>query len=102
MVPERGGYSVDAFSDPAAALLKFKPNSYDLLVLDYRMSKLNGFELYKRIREMEQKAKALFLTATHEQIIDDNGQIQDQRLLRIIRKPISNEDLLREVNSILN
>ena len=103
MILETGGYCVDGFTDPNAALSKFKPNSYDLLVLDYRMPKLNGFELYKRIREMEQETKAILLTATHEQIIDDNAKyLQDQRLLKVIRKPVSNEDLLNEVNSILN
>jgi CheY-like chemotaxis protein len=103
LILETGGYSVDGFTDPNAALSKFKPNSYDLLVLDYRMPKLNGFELYKRIREMEQETKALLLTATHEQIIDDNAKyLQDQRLLKVIRKPVTNEDLLEEVDSILN
>jgi len=103
MILERGGYSVDGFTDPAAALSKFKPNSYDLLVLDYRMPKLNGFELYKRIRETEQETKALLLTATHEQIIDDNAKfLHDQKLFKVIRKPVSNEDLLEEVDSILN
>jgi CheY-like chemotaxis protein len=103
LILETGGYSVDGFTDPNAALSKFKPNSYDLLVLDYRMPKLNGFEPYKRIREMEQETKALLLTATHEQIIDDNAKyLQDQRLLKVIRKPVTNEDLLEEVDSILN
>jgi len=68
MILETGGYSVYSFSDPVAALSKFKPKSYDLLVLDYRMPDLDGFELYKRIREMEEETKALLLTATHEQI----------------------------------
>jgi CheY-like chemotaxis protein len=103
LILETGGYSVDGFTDPNAALSKFKPNSYDLLVLDYRMPKLNGFELYKRVREMEQETKAILLTATHEQIIDDNAKyLQDQRLLKVIRKPVTNEDLLEEVDSILN
>jgi DNA-binding response OmpR family regulator len=102
MILETGGYSVDSFSDPAAALSKFKPKSYDLSVLDYRMPDLDGFELYKRIREMEEETKALLLTATHEQIIDDNAKYLDQRLLKVIRKPVNNEDLLKEVNSILN
>jgi CheY-like chemotaxis protein len=64
------------------------------------MPKLNGFELYKRIKEMY---FALLITATHEQIIDDNGKyLQDQKLLKVIRKPVSNEDLLNEVDTILN
>ncbi|MFI5423604.1 MAG: response regulator [Nitrososphaeraceae archaeon] len=62
MILENRGYSLDTYSDPAAALLKFKPNYYDLLLLDYRMPNLNGLELFARIREIDPTAKALFLT----------------------------------------
>jgi DNA-binding response OmpR family regulator len=55
MVLQEGGYSVDAFSDSVAALSKFKPNTYDLVILDYRMPKLDGFELYKLIRKRAQE-----------------------------------------------
>ena len=30
MVLEDGGYSVDAYTDPVKALLKFRPNYYDM------------------------------------------------------------------------
>jgi CheY-like chemotaxis protein len=103
MVLQGAGYFVEAFGDPVAALSKFKPNSYDLVIADYRMPELNGFELYKRIREMEQEIKALLITATHEEIIDNDGeQLQNGSNVSIIRKPVSNEDLLKEINSMLN
>jgi CheY-like chemotaxis protein len=70
MILENRGYSLDTYSDPAAALLKFKPNYYDLLLLDYRMSNLNGLELYAQIRKMDPTARALLLTAYHEQFIE--------------------------------
>ena len=37
MILEDGGYSVDAYADPVKALLKFRPNYYDMVVLDYIM-----------------------------------------------------------------
>ena len=70
MILENRGYSLDTYSDPAAALLKFKPNYYDLLVLDYRMPNLNGLELFAQIRKMDPTARALLLTANHEQFIE--------------------------------
>jgi CheY-like chemotaxis protein len=60
MILENRGYSLDTYSDPAAALLEFKPNYYDLLLLDYRMPNLNGLELFARIRERDPTAKAMF------------------------------------------
>jgi DNA-binding response OmpR family regulator len=101
MILENRGYSLDTFSDPAAAFLKFKPNYYDLLVLDYRMPKLNGLELYVRIREIDPTAKALLLTANHEQFTEGK-QLEGKDYLRVITKPISNEKLLAEIDSTLN
>ena len=101
MILENRGYSLDKFSDPAAALLKFKPNYYDLLVLDYRMPKLNGLELYAQITEIDPTAKALLLTANHEQFTEGK-QLEGKDYLRVITKPISNNKLLAEINSTLN
>ena len=101
MILENRGYSLDTYSDPAAALLKFKPHYYDLLLLDYRMPKLNGLELYARMREIDPTAKALLLTANHEQFTEGK-QLEGQHNLKVITKPISNEKLLSEVNSVLS
>jgi DNA-binding response OmpR family regulator len=48
IVLEENGFEVDSFKDPIAALSNFKPNSYGLALLDIRMPKMNGFELYKK------------------------------------------------------
>jgi CheY-like chemotaxis protein len=101
LILEKRGYSLDTYSDPAAALLKFKPHYYDLLLLDYRMPKLNGLELYARMREIDPTAKAMLLTANHEQFTEGK-QIELQPYLKVITKPISNEKLLAEVNFTLN
>ena len=81
--------------------MKFKPNYYDLLVLDYRMPKLNGLELYAQITEIDPFVKALLLTANHEQFTEGK-QLEGKDYLRVITKPISNEKLLAEIDSILN
>ena len=102
MILENRGYSLDTYSDPAAALLKFKTNYYDLLVLDYRMPNLNGLELFAKIRKMDPTARALLLTANHEQFIEGNKQKVGRDYLKVITKPISNEKLLAEVDSVSN
>jgi two-component system catabolic regulation response regulator CreB/two-component system response regulator ChvI len=43
---EYGGFGVDAFNDPDLALKRFKPNFYDLVLIDIMMPKIDGFELY--------------------------------------------------------
>jgi len=65
------------------------------------MPKLNGLELYARIREIDPTAKALLLTANHEQFTEGK-QLEGKDYLRVITKPISNEKLLAEIDSTLN
>ncbi|MDQ5869706.1 MAG: response regulator [Thermoproteota archaeon] len=100
MILENQGFTLGTYSDPSAALSQFKPNYYDLAVIDYLMPNLNGLELYKRIRDIDPSTKAL--SASHEQLTDENNQLQGRDNLRVIRKPITNEELLSEIDSILN
>jgi two-component system response regulator ChvI len=101
MILENKGFTLDSYSDSAAALSKFKSNYYDLLLLDYRMPKLNGLELFARIGEIDPTAKALLLTANHEQFTEGGLRV-GQDYLRVITKPISNEKLLAEIDYTLN
>lgn len=98
MILQEKGFSLDTFSDSAAALLKFRPNYYDLLILDYLMPNLNGLELYKIIRKMDPTAKAIILTASHEQLTESKQNPGDD-YLRIVTKPITNEKFLLEIGS---
>jgi len=93
---------VEAYAGPVTALQNFRPNYYDLALLDYLMPHLTGLELYRRIRELDSRMKGFIITATHEQLTDIEDKSQRPENLKVIRKPISNEDLLRKINSILN
>jgi CheY-like chemotaxis protein len=48
---------VDVYNDPLLALSDYKPGIYDLLLLDIKMPKIDGFELYKKIQDKETKMK---------------------------------------------
>src|ERR687886_3100045 len=64
MVLEDNGFKVDTFNDPLVALQNFRASSYDLLLLDMLMPKMNGFELYQKMRMIDDKVKVCFLTAS--------------------------------------
>lgn len=98
MILEKGGFTLDSYSDPNAALSHFMPDYYDLAVLDYLMPDLNGLELYKLLKDIDPSIKGLFLTASHEEI--DQNQLQEH--LNFVGKPILAAKLLNEVDSILN
>lgn len=63
------GFQVDTFNNPFSALASYKPGIYDLLLFDIRMPIMNGFELYKEIRKLDEKVKVGFITAYE---IDNN------------------------------
>jgi DNA-binding response OmpR family regulator len=56
---EDDGFVVDAFNDPPLALLSFKHGLYPLALIDIKMPKMNGFELYREIRKLDDKIKCL-------------------------------------------
>ena len=41
---EDNEFKVDVFNDPLLALSEFEKGSYDLILLDYKMPDMNGFE----------------------------------------------------------
>lgn len=60
---EKNGFIVTVFNDPLKALSKFTAGLYDLVLLDVRMPKLNGFELYREIEKIDSSLKVCFMTA---------------------------------------
>ena len=63
MVLEEAGFEVHAFTHSLSALKSFKPSFYDLIILDIKMPNMDGFELCKKIKELDSKVKVCFLTA---------------------------------------
>jgi DNA-binding response OmpR family regulator len=63
MVLEMNGFEVDAYNDPLLALRDFKANSFGMALLDVRMPQMNGFQLYNKLQEIDNKIKVCFITA---------------------------------------
>ena len=65
---ELAGFEVDAYNDSTIALSNFKKDYYDLLLIDIKLPKINGFELYEKIREIDDKVKVWFTKASKRQL----------------------------------
>jgi DNA-binding response OmpR family regulator len=97
------GFEVDTFNDSEEALSNFKPDYYDLVILDIKMPKMDGFELYEQLKKKDNDVKVCFLTASelyYEEFRKKEYHALDKRLF--IRKPIGNEQLLKDVNRIMS
>ncbi|MGB8033750.1 MAG: response regulator [Nitrososphaeraceae archaeon] len=56
-------FEVYTYNDPLVALLEFKPNFYDLLLIDINLPYMNGFELSERILKLDVNVKVCFMSA---------------------------------------
>jgi CheY-like chemotaxis protein len=117
---ESTGFTVNAYQDPLIALSKFKPGYYDLVILDIKMPKMNGFELYTEIRKIDNQVKVCFITAGEMYYEGIRSERQEERIGRVgrvgrekeeqyckldterfLQKPISNVDLVKIIEKII-
>jgi DNA-binding response OmpR family regulator len=101
---EDSGFVVDSFTDPSSALLNFKTNSYDLLLLDVKMPKIDGFELCRQMKKIDDKVKVCFMTAfdVRKSDLKVDPTIFNNNSKQIIQKPISIDDLVKQVKAELS
>jgi DNA-binding response OmpR family regulator len=102
------GFIVHTSQDPLIALSKFKPGYYDLVILDIKMPKMNGFELYTEMRKIDNQAKFCFITAGemyYDKVRKKKGEEEEQYCKldteRFLQKPISNIDLVNRIYKIM-
>ena len=100
------GYNVEAFTDPQEALKRFvqlsDPSSYyQLVLLDIRMPRLNGLQLFYRIKAVSPATRIMFVSALD--IAEELTSIlPDIKYDDIIKKPLKREYFISKINSVLN
>jgi two-component SAPR family response regulator len=95
------GFEVKSYRDPVLALARFKAHPYDLIILNIKMSELNGFALYREIKRLDKKVKVCFLTAGEMYYGAYSDIFSPLSASCFIRKPIDNEKLMRRINEIV-
>jgi DNA-binding response OmpR family regulator len=101
---ENGDFKVDTFNDAKSALSAFEPGHYDLAILDVRMPGMNGFQLCKKLREIDERLKICFLTAAELTYLHDvdSDIINDLETNCFVSKPVNTTDLITRLNIILS
>ena len=97
-------FTVETFSSGESALQAFEshPESYyDLVITDIRMPKMNGFELYRRIKEKNQSMKIAFITAFEINKEEFNKVMPSVNVIDFISKPLSVSSLITKLKSML-
>src|ERR1700758_5600666 len=89
-------------SNPLVALSEFKPNFYDLLLVDINLPHMNGFEFYEKILAIDINVKVCFMSSTEinfEALREINPAIS---LGCFIRKPATVDYLVKRLRSELD
>jgi signal transduction histidine kinase/CheY-like chemotaxis protein len=98
---ELAGFEVDTYNDSAIALSKFKPDYYHLLLIDIKMPKIDGFELYEKIRKIDNKVKIWFITAyeTYLKVLEKASSKSGEQMSlgRLVEKPIEIDKLVEQI-----
>jgi two-component system response regulator (stage 0 sporulation protein F) len=97
-------YDVDAYTNPAEALSIVKPDKYDLVLFDYLMPEMNGYEFYRKLKQIDPEVKICMMSA-YEAIPTDDKDSQtsppfDSKF--VLKKPFDLDKILSKLKEILN
>jgi two-component system, OmpR family, response regulator ChvI len=101
MALEENSFEVDAFDNALSALENFRKGLYHLLILDIKMPNMNGFQLYREIKKIDDKVKVCFLTAGEMYYGAYADIFNELDTNCFIRKPIENQELVKYLNEII-
>ena len=94
---KENSYHVMGFTQPLMALdyIRKYPDDFSLIIVDYKMSPMQGCELSKKISKINPKIKMVLITA-YDNIINNDLNLE------IVKKPITNIKLLQVIHHYLN
>src|ERR671919_395221 len=95
------GFEVYTYNDPLEVLSQFKPNFYDLLLVDINMPKMNGIDLSRRLLELDSNVKICFITAGDANVEVLRELYPTRGIGCFIKKPVTIDQLVRRVKAEL-
>ena len=102
---ELDGIEIFTFDDPILALDEFSKNSekYCIVITDMRMPVMSGYEIINKFKMINPKIRIIIISAYNitESEISQNLN-SNTKIDRVIRKPVTLEDLRRMIEDIWN
>jgi DNA-binding response OmpR family regulator len=96
------GFDVYTYNDPLEVLSQFRPNFYDLLLIDINMPQMDGIELSRRILELDTNVKICFITGGEANIEVLRELYPTRSIGCYIKKPVTIEQLVKRVEAELD
>lgn len=98
---DTGLFEVVTYNDSVKALSNFKADSYDLVLLEIKMPKLNGFELCEKMKRVDSKVKVCFISAFDIDSAELRDAVPSWGVECFIPKPILVKDLIKRIETEL-
>jgi DNA-binding response OmpR family regulator len=95
-------FHINTCNDPLVALSEFKPDFYDLLLVDINMPKMNGFDFCAKVLEIDINPRVCFMSSG---LINEEALREQYPSLSFgcfIIKPVTIENLVKRVKAELN
>lgn len=101
LLAQLGFNNVDEATSGAAALERLREKHYDLVISDWNMEPMSGFELLKEIRKDEKLKKMKFIMVTAESKTDNVIAAKQAGVDNYIVKPFNTETLKAKLVTVL-
>jgi DNA-binding response OmpR family regulator len=92
---------VYSYNNPVNALLDFRPDFYDLLLIDVNMPLMNGFELCEKLLQKDINVKVCFMTSGEINMEAAREVHPLKSIGYFIKKPITTDALARRIRAEL-
>jgi CheY-like chemotaxis protein len=100
MMLKLNDFDVYPYTDPEAALASFRRGQFDLLLLDARIPAMNGFELYRKIRQIDEEINVCFMTNYARAYVQEfTKSFPGLGHYHLVEKPAVAADLLKIVEN---
>ena len=101
LLKQLGFHNVDEATDGAEALNKLRGKSYDLVISDWNMEPMTGYELLKEVRSDDMLKTLPFIMVTAESKTDNVIAAKKAGVNNYIVKPFNAATLKSKLTSVL-
>lgn len=99
---EAAGYELTVTYDGAAGLAKAREEEFDLIITDFQMPKMNGYEFISGVRQesLNQQTTVIFCSGKCYEL-DRDELVTELNVARIFMKPFSPSELVSAIGEVL-